>query len=73
MNCRILIGLQFALGKSLDITSFSRACAPKATTTDPDLTPIGDQLGSLVPSEEYIDRAPYGTAEALGFHGIDHA
>jgi len=32
-----------------------------------------NQLEPLVPREEYIHRAPYGAAEGLGLHGIDHA
>ena len=30
-------------------------------------------LASLVPEEEYIHRAPYGAAEAFGFHDLYHA
>src|SRR5580700_11160747 len=31
------------------------------------------QLASLVPEEEYIHRAPYGTIEGLRLHAINHA
>jgi hypothetical protein len=30
-------------------------------------------LASLVPRQEYIDRAPHGAAEALRLHSINHA